>query len=192
MDVLEWAINSICTQQCTYMSCDPFMNNDLDESGSSERRMRFTEYRSDYQSNGISAANFSAPPLLRLPMTYRLFSLACGFPTDPRWLDGNQAFKSGIRVCRLQMDLKLHSINQQESSAARFPQGERSFSIRQWLREKGIMIKMTAPACIYLRCYGPTPDPNDPRCHAPSRAPSISSSYIQPHSYPKKGKCRQA
>ena len=62
------------------------MHNDLDESGSSERRMRFTEYRSDYQSNGISAANFSASPLSRLVLlvTLRLFSLACAFPTDPR------------------------------------------------------------------------------------------------------------
>lgn len=51
------------------MSCDPYMNNDLDESGSLERRMRFTEYRSDYQSNGISAVNFSAPPPLPLLVT---------------------------------------------------------------------------------------------------------------------------
>ena len=70
MAVLEGAINSICTKQYTYMSRDPHMNNDLDESGSSERRVRFAEYRSEWQSNGISAVNFSASPAFALYLTF--------------------------------------------------------------------------------------------------------------------------
>ena len=110
MAVLDGAINSTCTQQYTYMSCDPFMNNDLDESGSSEKDevLRSTALTTSPMGFRLLISprhRFCAYSLKCL--TLRLFSLACAFPTDPRLLalqaNGFQALKSGLLV------LGLHS-----------------------------------------------------------------------------------
>ena len=84
MAVLEWAIISIGLKQYTqgmWVAIHSWTKTLMRAGRQRENEVYQNDYRG-YQSNGISAVNFSAPPLLRL----RLFSLACGFPTDPRCL----------------------------------------------------------------------------------------------------------